>query len=121
MRALAGALVILALGTACARTNPYEQKADRITRAVMQNDLRPVLGDLAPSVSGLTLVRVAEMSHELARQGAYEGLVPLRTACPRGSRCFTARFTKRSYLETMRVGANGKVEAWRMQAERRPT
>ncbi len=115
-RFLALALAALSL-TACSFQNKNEREADKITRAVMNNNVAPVMGDFAPSIKGqITRVRVAELSDELADQGSYEGLKQTTTWCRTGYLCFDVKFAKRPYHEIMQVGSDGKVQYWWIHA-----
>jgi hypothetical protein len=53
---------------ACSFQNQDEREADRITQAVIKNDLKPVESDIAKGIS-ITRVKVAEWSDELNAQG----------------------------------------------------
>ena len=115
-RALALALAALSLA-ACAGQNRQEREADKITRAVIQNDMQPVMGDIDPAIKGqITRVRVAQLSDELNEQGAYKGLKQTTAAwCDRpGYDCFDVTFEKSTYHEVMKLGSDGKVQYWWM-------
>jgi hypothetical protein len=107
-------LVFLLAG--CASGN--ERLADSITRAVIANDLTPVLGRFDPGIEGvLTRVRVAQLSDELSAQGAYEGLHQSKESwCPQDALCFDVQFAKAPYREVMRLGSDGKVRYWWIRA-----
>lgn len=98
----------------CSFGNGHERLADAITRAVIANDLSPVMNRLDPKIEGaLSRVRVAEFSDELASQGAYEGLKPVSGSwCPQGTLCFDAQFENGTYREVMKLEKNGKVRYW---------
>jgi hypothetical protein len=119
VKKLIPALALAALSvTACADHSPA-QVADQITRAVINNDMRPVMGDFDPSVAGdVTRVRVAELSDELNAQGAYRGLRQTNAPwCDRtGYLCFDVSFAKRPYREWMKIGSDGKVQDWWIHA-----
>ncbi len=109
--------VLLAMSAAlllsgCSFENKYEREADKITRAVMNNDLTPVKNDIAPSVN-ISRVRVAEYADELSAQGKLES-VKETTPCQAGPgyHCFTVKFEKRTYLEDLAMDDQGKVTAW---------
>lgn len=114
MRTRAVALLVAALALAsCSGQNRNEREADKITRAVIANDMSPVIGDLAPAIQGeVTRVRVAELSDELNGQGAYQGLKEDDTWCKAGYVCFDVKFAKSAYREVMEVGPDGKVQYW---------
>lgn len=97
----------------CSFQNRYEREADKITRAVIADDMRPVIGDFAPSIRGeITRVRVAELSDEFAAQGKYEGLKEDDRNCRPGYHCFDVRFAKAPYREILQMNDQGKVTAW---------
>lgn len=112
---LAFALAAASL-TACAG-NRNQAEADKITRAVINNNMSPVMGDLDPAIKGeVTRVRVAELSDELNAQGAYKGLKQDDSWCRTGYVCFDVDFTNRPYREVIKVGSDGKVQYWWMHA-----
>jgi hypothetical protein len=94
--------------------NNHERTADAITRAVIANDLSPVMNDFDPRIEGvLTRVRVAQLSDELSAQGAYQGLHQSKeTWCPQDAFCFDVQFAKAPYREVMRLSGDGKVRYW---------
>ena len=112
------ALTLVALSlAACGGPNPREREADKITRAVIANDMRPVINDFDPAIKGqITRIKVAELSDELNTQGAYKGLKQTTAAwCNRsGFDCFDVTFDKAAYHETMKTGSDGKVQYWWM-------
>ncbi len=114
------ALALVALSVAgCGGQNRDEREADKITRAVISNNMAPVMGDFDPAIKGeITRVRVAELSDELNQQGAYQGLKQTTSAwCNRpGYLCFDVNFAKRQYHEVMKVGSDGKVQYWWIHA-----
>jgi hypothetical protein len=100
-----------ALLTACSFQNHNEREAERITRAVVANDLRPVQNDIAKGVT-ITRVQVAEWSDELNAQGKLLSVKETTAGCEPGWHCFDVRFEKRTYVEQMRFDENGKVVDW---------
>ncbi len=94
----------------CSFENKYEREADKITRAVMSNDLTPVKNDIAPGVN-ISRVKVAEYADELSAQGKLESIKET-TPCTPGFHCFTVKFEKRSYLEQLAMDDQGKVTQW---------
>lgn len=110
---------VLALA-ACA--SPHQRLADSLTRAVMANDLSPVMNDLAPSVEGVvTRVRVAEWSDEMAARGAFQGVKQTRASwCAQGVLCFDAQFENGSFREEMKIAKDGKVTYLWIQPVRSP-
>ncbi len=119
-RAALAAVLLTALSlSACGGQNREEREADKITRAMIDNNMAPVMGDLDPSVKGeITRIRVAEISDELNAQGAYKGLKQTTaTWCNKpGYECFDVTFEKRPYHEVMKVGSDGKVQYWWIHA-----
>lgn len=105
-------LVAAALMAACSFQNRNEREADRITRAVIDNDLRPVQDDLAKGIA-ITRVTVAEWSDELNAQGKLLSVKETTANCNPGWHCFDVKFEKRAYIENMRYDENGKVVNWR--------
>jgi len=114
---LAATLAALSLA-ACAGQNRDEREADKITRAVISNNMSPVVSDLDPAIKGqVTRVRVAELSDELNDQGEYQGLKQTNASwCRVGYVCFDVKFAKRPYREVMKVGSDGKVQYWWIHA-----
>ena len=111
-RLTALALCAVALSS-CSFQNKNEREADKITKAVMANDLGPVMGDFDPSIkNSITRVRVAQLSDELNDQGAYKGVKQNDANCRTGYVCFDVNFEKRPYKEVMKVGSDGKVQSW---------
>jgi hypothetical protein len=103
-------LVAVALA-ACSFQNKNEREADQITRAVMNDDLRPVSDDIAKGVT-IPRVKVAEWSDELGAQGKLLSLKETPENCEPGWHCFEVKFEKHVYLEHMRLDENGKVVNW---------
>jgi hypothetical protein len=97
--------------SACSFQNKNEREADKITRAVMNNDLRPVADDIAKGVD-IPRVKVAEWSDELNAQGKLLSVKESQTRCEPGWHCFDVKFEKRAYVERMRLDENGKVVNW---------
>ena len=110
--------VTLILLSACSSTNTHEQLADALTRAVVANDLSPVMNRLSPRIEGeLTRVRVAEFSDELNAQGAYQGVKQTKASwCPKNALCFDAQFQGAPFHEVMKLSKNGKVTYWWIRA-----
>ncbi len=112
------AVMLAALSLAgCSFQSKQEREADKITRAVINNNVAPVMGDFDPAIKGqITRVRVAELSDELNQQGQYEGLKQSTAWCQTGYLCFDVKFAKRPYHEVMKVGSDGKVQYWWIRA-----
>ncbi|MHB8140477.1 MAG: hypothetical protein ACYDHD_04355 [Vulcanimicrobiaceae bacterium] len=111
MRAALAVAVAAGLA-ACSFQNRYERLATGMTQAAINNNLKPMQGDLAPGIR-ITRVQVAEWSDELSRQGTLESVKEHRGGCPVGVHCFVATFSKRIYLERLRLDSHGKIVAWR--------
>ncbi|HET9097790.1 MAG TPA: hypothetical protein VFN37_14105 [Candidatus Baltobacteraceae bacterium] len=105
----------------CSYQNAHERVADSLTRAVIANDLSPVMNRLAPGIEGeLTRVRVAELSDQLNAQGAYRGLHQTSGSwCPRSTLCFDVQFEKAPFHEIMKLAKDGKVTYWWIRAARK--
>lgn len=112
-RALYVAAAVL-LGPLSGCASSQQRVAGAITRAVVANDLSPVMSRLDPRIEGeLTRVRVAELSDELNAEGAYQGLRQTNgTWCPRRAFCFDVKFQKAPFHEIMKVAKDGKVRYW---------
>lgn len=105
-------LVAAAAGLAgCSFQNPNEREADRITQAVINNDLKPVENDIAKGIS-LTRVKVAQWSDQLGAQGKLLSIKETKARCSPGWHCFDVKFQKHDYIERMRFDANHKVVDW---------
>ena len=107
---IAAAAIALTL-TGCSFENKNEREADKITRAVMANDLRPVQDDVAKGIT-IPRVKVAEWSDELNEQGKLLSVKETTANCSPGWHCFDVKFEKRAYVERMRLDENGKVASW---------
>jgi hypothetical protein len=113
---LLAAVALLLAG--CSFENKYEREADKITRAVMNNDLTPVKNDIAPGVE-ISRVKVAEYADELSAQGKLESIKET-TPCAPGFHCFTVKFEKHSYLERLAMDDTGKVTQWNFKPDVTP-
>ena len=108
-RVLTAAVAVLV--ASCSFQNRNEREADRITRAVIANNLQPVQSDIAKGVA-ITRVQIAEWSDELNAQGKLISVKENTSNCEPGWHCFDVKFDKRSYVERMRFDENGKVVNW---------
>jgi hypothetical protein len=95
----------------CSFQNQDERQADRITQAVIKNDLKPVENDIAKGIS-ITRVKVAEWSDELNAQGKLLSVKETTVNCTPGWHCFDVKFAKHAYVERMRFDENHKVVDW---------
>ncbi len=108
--ALAAAFAVVALA-ACSFQNKYEHEAERITRAVMANNLAPVQNDLTPGLH-VSRVKIAEWADELDAQGKLLSVKETPTCTP-GFHCFIVKFQKHTYMERMQMDDQGKVTQWK--------
>lgn len=108
---IAAAVAAALLIAACSFQNRNEREAQRITKSVIANDLRPVQNDIGKGIS-ITRVQVAEWSDELNAQGKLLSLKETTAGCEPGWHCFVVKFQKHTYLERMRLDENGKVVNW---------
>jgi len=104
-------VVAAALVAGCSFQNRQERDAERITRAVIDNDFRPVQSEIAKGVS-ITRVQIAEWSDELNGQGKLLSLKETSANCDPGWHCFDVKFQKRAYIERMRYDEQGKIVDW---------
>lgn len=104
---------------ACAFQNRNEREAEKITNAVIANDLRPVQNDIAKGID-ITRVQVAEWSDELNAQGKLLSVKETTENCSAGWHCFVAKFQKHTYVERMRLDENGKVANWNFHMAAQP-
>lgn len=107
--ALAVAMALVVAG--CSFQNRNEREAEKITNAVIANDLRPVQNDIAKGID-ITRVQVAEWSDELNAQGKLLSVKETTESCSPGWHCFVVKFQKHTYVERMRLDENGKVANW---------
>jgi hypothetical protein len=110
VRALVAVACVASLA-ACSFENKNEKEADRITRAVIDDDLRPVQGDIAKGVT-IPRIKVAEWSDELNAQGKLLSIKETPDSCAPGWHCFTVKFEKHPYVEHMQLDENGNVVNW---------
>jgi hypothetical protein len=105
------AVACVASMAACSFENKNEREADRITHAVINNDLRPVQDDIAKGIT-IPRIKVAEWSDELNQQGKLLSIKETADGCQPGWHCFNVKFQKRAYIEHMQLDENGKVVNW---------
>ena len=106
--ALAATVVVL---SACSFESKNEQLADRITKAVMANDLGPVKNDINPKVN-ITRSQIANAADELNDQGKLESIKE-NPNCDAGWHCFDVKFEKHMYTERFSLDENGKITHWK--------
>jgi hypothetical protein len=112
VRRITAIVALTLLSSACSFQNKYEREADRITHAVLNNNLSPVQGDIAKGIN-VSRVQVAEWSDELNQQGKMLSVKEIPSGCEPGWHCFDVKFEKHDYVERMRFDENGKVVDWR--------
>jgi len=113
-RILATAAVAIALA-GCSFQNKAEKEADKITHAVIANDMTPVINDFdSQARPKITRVAVARYSDELNQQGKYKSIkeVAVPPGAVPGTNLFDAEFEKHVYTETMVLDDNGEVRSW---------
>jgi outer membrane murein-binding lipoprotein Lpp len=118
LRWTGGALLAVLIGSGvvlsgCSFQNKYEREADRITKAVMADDLAPVKNDLSPQLK-INRVQIAAAADELDQQGKLESVKEV-TPCPEpaGVHCLLVKFQKSTYHETLAMDDQDKVTQWR--------
>ncbi|HEV7180816.1 MAG TPA: hypothetical protein VGN11_13165 [Candidatus Baltobacteraceae bacterium] len=111
-RGLAAAACIATLLAGCSFQNKYEREADKITHAVMNNDLAPVKDDIAPGMT-ISRVKVAAWADELDAQGKLLSIKE-RPTCDAGPgwHCFDVKFEKHPYIERLSMDDRGKITGW---------
>ncbi|MBV8285198.1 MAG: hypothetical protein JO241_05175 [Candidatus Eremiobacteraeota bacterium] len=114
---LAVAIAVALAG--CSFQNKYESEADKITQAVIHNDLSPVRDDIDPNVH-ITRVQVAQWSDELSAQGKLQSVKEITQDCTPGWHCFLVKFDKHNYLESLRYNEQGKIVDWRFHMTTQP-
>jgi len=109
---LLAALAAVTMLAACAFENKYESEADKISKAVIANDISPIKGDFSPNLT-ITRVAVAAAADELGAQGKLESVKEV-TPCPKGAgyHCFHVKFEKHVYDEWLSMDDTGKVTSW---------
>ncbi|HEX3670062.1 MAG TPA: hypothetical protein VHT92_00005, partial [Candidatus Cybelea sp.] len=86
-------LLIALLAAGCSFQNRNEREADRITRAVVANDFKPIQNDVAKGIA-ITRVQIAEWSDELNAQGKLLSVKEKTANCDPGWHCFDVKFQK---------------------------
>lgn len=108
-----GALAVLISG--CSFQSKATQEADKITKAVIANNMDPVIKDFDSQLRAkITPITVAQYSTELRDQGSYKGIkeVPVGANSTPGEHDFVATFEKHNYTEKMILDDNGAVRSW---------
>ncbi len=113
LRIVSAALAVAVVLAGCSFASKEQREAEKITKAVIANDMTPVIGDFTPlAQTKVTRVAVAELSDELNSQGAFHGLKPTKEKCPPAFSCFIATYDKATYFERIRLSSDGKVASW---------
>ena len=117
------AVVALTLA-ACAGENHYEQLADRVTKAIVANDMRPVEPDFnalrRPQLENRE--RVGRLSDDLRPLGAFKAVhEDTPKDAPAGFHHFQAQFEKATWVEDLTVDADGKIAAFHVHAAPQPS
>jgi len=109
----------------CSTKNRYEREADKITQAVIANNMAPVAGDFDSQARAMiTRVAVARLSDELNSQGQYQSIHEVQVQNePPNTHTLAAKFEKHTYTELLVLDDDGKVRGWHMhmQAPAAPT
>lgn len=112
IRSLIALLTIGVVLAGCSFQNKYEREADKMTRAVMADNLDAVKNDLVPD-AGITRIKLAEWSDELSAQGKLESVKEV-TPCDRvGYHCFDVKFEKHMYHEWLLLNDQDKIVSWK--------
>jgi len=115
-------VVLSVLGIAisgCSRENRYEREADKITQAVIANNMGPVINDFdTQSRAAVTRVAVARLSDELNSQGKYQGIqeVQVQNEGP-NTHTLNAKFEKHMYTELLVLDDDGKIRQWHIHMQ----
>ena len=114
------AFAVLALvATACAGENHYEALATQVTKAIVANDMRPVVNDFNPvdwrELGNRALV--GRLSNELNDLGPLQSI---KEDTPSGSdplfHHFQAHFSKATWVEDMTMDPTGKIVSFHVRA-----
>lgn len=111
----AAALAVLITG--CSTQNKAEKEADKITKAVIANNMAPVMGDFDSQMRvKVTPIVVAQLSTELNGEGKYQSIkeVTPPNSAP-GEHDFDAQFEKHMYSEVMVLDDSGAVRSWHIK------
>jgi PBP1b-binding outer membrane lipoprotein LpoB len=119
--------IVAALGMAillsgCSTKNRYEREADKITNAVIADNMGPVFNDFDSSAQPtIRRVAVARLADELNSQGKFLGVqeVQVQNEGPT-THTFNAKFEKHMYTETMILDDDGKVREWHIHMQYAP-
>ena len=118
-----GVCVVVAVSVllaGCSFKNKSEKEADNITKAVIANNMDPVMKDFDSQLRAqITPIKVAQFSTELREAGNYKGLkeVPAPAGATPGEHDFTATFEKHVYNEVMVLDDDGRVRSWKFHMQ----
>jgi hypothetical protein len=112
--ALVATALLVAVTTACSFQNSYEKKAQKVTEALIANDMTPVKDEIPPGA--LTRVQVAEYSTELSGYGKLKSVKEDPAGCPASMHCFDVQFENRLVREQMLVDDKGKIARFNFHA-----
>ncbi|MBV8728105.1 MAG: hypothetical protein JO233_09980 [Candidatus Eremiobacteraeota bacterium] len=123
MKYFAVALAAAVLVAGCSTKNRYEREADKITQAVIANNMAPVFGDFdSQAQATIRRVAVARLADELNGQGKYQGVQEIQVQNePPATHTFNAKFEKHTYTEIMTLDDNGKVRTWNIHMQYLPS
>lgn len=117
-RSVCAALAVAILLAGCA--SKQEKEADKITHAVINNNMDPVMKDFDSQLRAqITPIKVAQFSTELREAGAYKNIKEVAAppnAIP-GEHDFIATFEKHTYTETMVLDDDGHVRSWKFHLQ----
>lgn len=109
---------LLALLAACsthAAGGAAQQEADRITRAVYDNDVDSATQNFDDAIKPqVTRTEVGIMSDQMHKLGDYKGLTHISDDATRNSYTYRGDFTNGSMNVVIRLDTDGKVAAYRV-------
>ncbi|PZR58325.1 MAG: hypothetical protein DLM50_04230 [Candidatus Meridianibacter frigidus] len=114
-RSLLCLLVLALAASGCSSKNKFEKEADKITNAVIANNMDPVRADFDSQAQvQITRVRVARLSDELNSEGKFQGVKerPSSGSSAPNTHYFNAPFEKHVYEEKLVLDDDGKVREW---------
>jgi hypothetical protein len=114
--ALAAAVATLAATSGCGGgENPSEKLADRVTAAIVANDMRPVQQDFNATIRPQlrNRAKVGKLSDDLAPLGKFKRTKETTPAgTPKNTHYLTAQFEHGTYDEKMVLDEDGKISAF---------
>ena len=102
----------------CSFQNRYEKEADKVTQAILANDMKPVVGDFDSQARvQITRVRVAQLSDELNGEGKFESVKenPADGPAAPNTHYFDVKFEKDMYEEKIVTDDDGKIREFRVR------